>query len=243
MTTQLYRHFDSRGKLLYVGVSLAALLRLRQHKNNAQWFADIARVEIQHLDDREAALQAEKDAIKREQPAFNVMHNKVTKSAPALKRQVVREPVAAEIRHKPQAKWRHCICGTPRLTRGRSKKSGYRAVCAECGTSVVVRKEAAEVWHTWSFYDRWDFFIEALADQWANRKCKGMPGVSHARLMFDVDLGEEILYGYDAVASASLACDGTFVAIIAVRRDSKWQVLHAQQVREWIFHDFDDLNE
>jgi len=75
----LYRHFDSKGRLLYIGVSMSALTRLQAHRSHSRWFDNIARVEIESLPNRKAALLAEKRAIVEESPKFNVMH-----SAPSL---------------------------------------------------------------------------------------------------------------------------------------------------------------
>jgi DNA-binding transcriptional regulator YiaG len=72
--TQLYRHFDSRGELLYIGVSLRALQRLSQHRGSATWFPSIARVTLQEYDTRKEALIAEREAIKTELPKFNSTH-------------------------------------------------------------------------------------------------------------------------------------------------------------------------
>lgn len=71
----LYRHFDADGTLLYVGISLSALSRLASHKNAAKWFDQIAVVRIERLESREAALAAERKAIKEERPRHNVVHN------------------------------------------------------------------------------------------------------------------------------------------------------------------------
>lgn len=70
--TALYRHFDSAGSLLYVGISNDALRRLCQHKERSHWQPQIARVEVEWLPDREAALKAEADAIVSENPAWNI---------------------------------------------------------------------------------------------------------------------------------------------------------------------------
>ena len=70
----LYRHFDSGGALLYVGVSLSAVGRLASHQRQSGWAPDIARVEIETLPDRASALRAEKEAIANESPQFNIMH-------------------------------------------------------------------------------------------------------------------------------------------------------------------------
>jgi excisionase family DNA binding protein len=72
--THLYRHFDSDGALLYVGVSLNAVARLAGHETFSHWFDRIARVEIEHFPNREAALSAEKEAITTESPKCNLKH-------------------------------------------------------------------------------------------------------------------------------------------------------------------------
>lgn len=70
--TQLYRHFDANGKLLYIGISLSALHRLAGHKEHSHWFRDIARVEIETYPTRAEALKAERAAILAEQPLYNI---------------------------------------------------------------------------------------------------------------------------------------------------------------------------
>ena len=70
--TELYRHFDAEGTLLYVGVSLSAVHRLGQHKDHSHWFKTIARVEVERFETREQALQAERRAILAENPRHNL---------------------------------------------------------------------------------------------------------------------------------------------------------------------------
>lgn len=70
----LYRHFDAEGRLLYVGVSLSALGRLAEHRQNADWFWQIARVEITAYASRRTVLKAERIAIQREKPLHNIAH-------------------------------------------------------------------------------------------------------------------------------------------------------------------------
>ena len=74
---QLYRHFNSEGQLLYVGISLSAVARLSQHKNSdgSCWYDDVASMTIENHSDRYELEQAEKQAIKDEKPLHNVMHN------------------------------------------------------------------------------------------------------------------------------------------------------------------------
>lgn len=72
--TALYRHYDSSGSLLYIGVSLSAINRLKQHQASA-WIYTVSRVEIEYFSNRNEALYAEEVAIKLEKPKFNKHHN------------------------------------------------------------------------------------------------------------------------------------------------------------------------
>jgi len=76
--TQLYRHFDAQGRLLYVGISLSAVARLTQHRNSSDWYSQISRVEIQKFDTRLEAEGAEWEAIQKENPIHNIIGNKPT---------------------------------------------------------------------------------------------------------------------------------------------------------------------
>lgn len=67
----LYRHFDSAGMLLYVGISIAHITRMQQHRRKSPWFARIAQIRIEHFPTRESALAAERHAIETEKPFFN----------------------------------------------------------------------------------------------------------------------------------------------------------------------------
>lgn len=75
MKTSLYRHFNSDGQLLYVGISLNWKNRLSQHHKDSYWFMDVTDISIEWFDSREDALKAERDAIKTEKPLCNKMHN------------------------------------------------------------------------------------------------------------------------------------------------------------------------
>lgn len=81
MRTSLYRHFDSNGELLYVGISLSALHRLGQHKDHSDWYQSIANVTLEHFETREEALEAEREAILRERPLHNIHHRYSAKKA------------------------------------------------------------------------------------------------------------------------------------------------------------------
>lgn len=71
--TALYRHFDPDGRLLYVGMSLSPIARLRQHIDASSWAERIATVKVQWFATREEAHEAERDAIRAEDPAHNLL--------------------------------------------------------------------------------------------------------------------------------------------------------------------------
>lgn len=69
--TCLYRYFDADGVLLYVGISVSALVRLRRHKREAAWFDKAATIKIERFRNRWNAAVAEYLAIKNEKPLHN----------------------------------------------------------------------------------------------------------------------------------------------------------------------------
>lgn len=74
--TELYRHYNGEGSLLYVGVSLSAINRFIQHKQISDWSSQVAKIEIEVFETREDALEAETLAINNENPAYNIQKKK-----------------------------------------------------------------------------------------------------------------------------------------------------------------------
>jgi hypothetical protein len=68
---ELYRVYDSEGRLLYVGSAAYTLARLVGHRSKA-WFRAAAKVEIEHFETAEQALSAEATAILTESPLYNI---------------------------------------------------------------------------------------------------------------------------------------------------------------------------
>lgn len=79
MSTTLYRHFDSTGKLLYIGISLNEFNRFKQHMVNSNWSTDTAYTHYERFNTREEALDAERLAIMDEKPVYNKIHNNTLK--------------------------------------------------------------------------------------------------------------------------------------------------------------------
>lgn len=73
--TDLYRFYDSEGRLLYVGISLSAAQRAADHRREKSWWPDVARMDVVHLENRREAEDQERYAIVTERPIHNVIYN------------------------------------------------------------------------------------------------------------------------------------------------------------------------
>jgi hypothetical protein len=68
----LYRFFDAADELLYVGISLHGIRRMSDHQRSKPWWPSVARTSLEHFPDRESAREAERAAIVRENPRYNI---------------------------------------------------------------------------------------------------------------------------------------------------------------------------
>lgn len=69
----LYRYFDADDALLYVGVSADPFVRRGQHARK-DWMRELRYAEFEWFSSRSDALDAEKQAIWRERPKWNIVH-------------------------------------------------------------------------------------------------------------------------------------------------------------------------
>lgn len=72
--TELYRHFDTQGGLLYVGIALSTHERLKGHRFASAWFKQVVTITIERFPTRAEAESAERAAIKAEKPLHNIAH-------------------------------------------------------------------------------------------------------------------------------------------------------------------------
>lgn len=72
----VYRYYDTGARLLYVGVSLSPIARLRGHAGRSEWIDQVSRIEIERFADSRTALDAEKQAIQAERPIYNVAYSR-----------------------------------------------------------------------------------------------------------------------------------------------------------------------
>jgi hypothetical protein len=64
------RHYDHAGKQLYVGLSGDSVGRWMMHKRKSPWVDDVAIMTVDHYPTKEAALDAEAEAILTERSAL-----------------------------------------------------------------------------------------------------------------------------------------------------------------------------
>lgn len=69
--TELYRFYDSEGRLLYVGITASSQLRVAKHRVTQPWWEFAATMTIQRFATRRQAEMAERIAIRDEDPIFN----------------------------------------------------------------------------------------------------------------------------------------------------------------------------
>lgn len=75
MPTTLYRAFNNKNELLYVGVSNNFLSRAFQHQATSKWHGMATQMTLEHFESRAEAEAAEVQAIKTEKPLFNKKDN------------------------------------------------------------------------------------------------------------------------------------------------------------------------
>ena len=88
----LYRHFDSAGTLLYVGISRDPIKRWSQHTRQSLWVQSgfVARVETAWYRDEKTARMFETAAIADEGPIFNKLRRSKSESSAHRRRTYMR---------------------------------------------------------------------------------------------------------------------------------------------------------
>lgn len=75
---QVYRLYDARGDLLYVGCTGSIVSRLTTHTALKPWWSEVRTITLGDPLPRGVALDAEVVAIRSEHPRYNILH-KVTR--------------------------------------------------------------------------------------------------------------------------------------------------------------------
>lgn len=72
---KLYRHYDSEGKLLYIGISTNITARIAAHRSNSHWFDQVSIIKIENFSCLKELRFAEKKAVEQEEPFYNTVYN------------------------------------------------------------------------------------------------------------------------------------------------------------------------
>jgi predicted GIY-YIG superfamily endonuclease len=73
--TALYRLYDTRGRLLYVGITNNPEVRWQTHAREKPWWPKVANKTLEWFETRKSAQRVERIEIAEERPAFNLQHN------------------------------------------------------------------------------------------------------------------------------------------------------------------------
>jgi predicted GIY-YIG superfamily endonuclease len=68
----LYRAFDAKLRLLYVGITLDFGRRMEEHRRRADWFESAAHITLERFESRAELCAAEMRVIATERPKFNI---------------------------------------------------------------------------------------------------------------------------------------------------------------------------
>lgn len=71
--TTVYRCYDATGELLYIGATSDIETRIDAHVRHAFWSPLVADIRTTRYIDRQLAREAEADAIREENPRFNIL--------------------------------------------------------------------------------------------------------------------------------------------------------------------------
>jgi predicted GIY-YIG superfamily endonuclease len=74
MATLLYRLFNEADELIYIGISGRLTARVEAHLHSKPWADQIAHVRAVAFADRNEARRAEREAIRLENPKYNIQH-------------------------------------------------------------------------------------------------------------------------------------------------------------------------
>lgn len=77
--------FDKHDQLLYVGVTLNPSYRFHDHRGNKPWWPEIVTIRLEHFPNRLAVLRAEREAIQKEAPKYNITHGNHSPGAVPLR--------------------------------------------------------------------------------------------------------------------------------------------------------------
>lgn len=101
----VYKATSKTGEPLYVGATGNVSIRVGKHAKEKSWWIEVADIDVEMYASKAEALAAERDAITKLQPRYNIVHHAANKPQPP-KQRVSRNPSA--VRYLVTAKrWEH----------------------------------------------------------------------------------------------------------------------------------------
>lgn len=73
--TSVYRYYDDKGTLIYVGITGRGVSRNTEHNKDKNWWRWVSRQKVEHFETREEAHAREVEIIQQCRPPFNTHHN------------------------------------------------------------------------------------------------------------------------------------------------------------------------
>jgi predicted GIY-YIG superfamily endonuclease len=92
----LYRLYAADGALLYIGVTQCGEERFADHRKSKSWWPEVASTTRQVYATREEVLVAERHAIYREKPRYNIVHASTGRRLYGAEPFPASEPLTAE---------------------------------------------------------------------------------------------------------------------------------------------------
>lgn len=71
----LYRMFNLEDELLYVGITMRPVARLRDHSKDKDWWSEVATIRLTTYANATLLREAEQRAIRNESPRYNIVLN------------------------------------------------------------------------------------------------------------------------------------------------------------------------
>jgi len=72
----LYKIFNCDNEIIYIGITIDFQSRIKDHKYTKDWWSEVSYIRKTKYKNRFKVLEAEKRAIKKYNPVFNIQHNK-----------------------------------------------------------------------------------------------------------------------------------------------------------------------
>ena len=72
----LYRFYDDEERLLYIGVTVDPGKRMSAHCHGKSWWQSVHNITMQNFSSSSDLMCAEREAIKAEDPIYNVVHSR-----------------------------------------------------------------------------------------------------------------------------------------------------------------------